>query len=67
MPDLELGDRLLNSLGTNSQNLFDVNTPPSKKEEQEEILRDIIDEFEIEKIRNTMDESAQVLENIYFF
>ena len=67
MPDLELGDRLLNSLGTNSQNLFDVNAPPSKKEEEEEILRDIIDEFEIEKIRNTMDESAQVLENIYFF
>ena len=67
MPDLELGDRLLNSLGTNSQNLFDVNAPTYKKEEEEEILRDIIDEFEIEKIRNTMDESAQVLENIYFF
>ena len=67
MPDLELGDGLLNSLGTNAQNLFDVNAPPSKKEEEEEILRDIIDEFEIEKIRNTMDESAQVLENIYFF
>ena len=67
MPDLELGDRLLNSLGTNGQNLFDVNAPPSKKEEEEEILRDIMDEFEIEKIRNTMDESAQVPENIYFF
>ena len=66
MPDLELGDGLLNSLGTNAQNLFDVNTPPSKKEE-EEILKDIMDEYEIEKIRDTMDESAEVPESIYFF
>ena len=67
MPDLELGDGLLNSLGTNAQNLFDVNAPPSKKEEEEEILKDIMDEYEIEKIRDTMDESAQVPESIYFF
>ena len=67
MPHLELGDRLLNSLGTNAQNLFDVNAPPSKKEEEEEILRGIMDEYEIEKIRDTMDESTQVPENIYFF
>ena len=56
MPDLELGDGLLNSLGTNAQNLFDVNAPPSKKEEEEEILKDIMDEYEIDKIRDTMDE-----------
>ena len=36
MPDLELGDGLLNSLGTNAQN--------------------IMDEYEIDKIRDTMDE-----------
>ena len=66
MSDLQRGDGLLNSLGTNAQNLFDVNAPPSKKEE-EEILKDIMDEYEIEKIRDTMDESAQVPESIYFF
>ena len=36
IPDLELGDGLLNSLGTNAQN--------------------IMDEYEIDKIRDTMDE-----------
>ena len=56
IPDLELGDGLLNSLGTNAQNLFVVNAPPSKKEEEEEILKDIMDEYEIDKIRDTMDE-----------
>ena len=66
MSDLQRGDGLLNSLGTNAQNLFDVNAPPSKKEE-EEILKDIMDEYEIEKIRDTMDESAQVPESIYLF
>ena len=66
MSDLQCGDGLLNSLGTNAQNLFDVNAPPSKKEE-EEILKDIMDEYEIEKIRDTMDESTQVPESIYLF
>ena len=61
IPTLELGDRLLNSLGTTAKNLFDNNAPPSKKEE------DIMDEYEIEKIRDTMDETAQVPESIFFF
>ena len=39
MPDLELGDGLLNSLGVTSQNLFDENAPISIKEEEEEILK----------------------------
>ena len=39
MPDLELGDGLLNSLGVTAQNLFDENAPISKKEEEEEILK----------------------------
>ena len=38
MPSLELADGLLKSLGTTAQNLFDTNAPPSKKEEEEEIL-----------------------------
>ena len=67
IPNLELGDGLLNSLGTTAQNLFDTNAPPSKKEEEEEILKDIIDEYEIEKIRDTKDETTQVPENIYIF
>ena len=67
MPDLELGARLLNSLGTSAQSLFDNNAPPSKKEEEEEILKDIMDEYEIEKIRDTMDETAQVPESFFFF
>ena len=53
MSDLQCGDGLLNSLGTNAQNLFDVNAPPSKKEE-EGILKDIMEEYEIEKIRDRM-------------
>ena len=67
MPDLELGDGLLNYLGTNAQNLFDVNAPPSTKEEEEEILKDIMGEYEIEKIRDTMDESAQVLKLLFLW
>ena len=67
MPDLELGDGLLNSLGTTAQNLFDTDAPPSKKEEEDEILKDIMDEYDIENIKNTMDETAQVPESIYLF
>ena len=67
IPNLELGDGLLNSLGTTAQDLFDNNAPPSKKEEEEEILKDIMDEYEIEKIRDTMDETAQVPESFFFF
>ena len=67
MPDLEIGDGLLNSLGTTAQNLFDTDAPPSKKEEEDEILKDFMEEYDIENIKNTMDETAQVPESIYFF
>ena len=67
MPDLELGDGLLNSLGTAAQNLFDIDAPPSKKEEEDEILKDFMEEYDIENIKNTMDETVQVPESIYFF
>ena len=66
MPDLELGDGLLNSLGVTAQNLFDENAPISKKEE-EEILKNIMDEYKINEIKDTMDETAHVPESIYFF
>ena len=64
IPNLKLGDGLLNSLGTTAQNLYDTNAPPSKKEE--EILKDIMDKYETEKIRDTMDETAQVPECFFF-
>ena len=67
MPDLELGHELTNALGTEAQNLFDQNAPPNKKEEEDEILKDLMEEYKIEEIRDTMDETAQIPESIYFF
>ena len=67
MPDLVLGDELTNALGTDAQNLFDQNAPLTKKEEEDEILKDFIEEYKIEEIRDSMDETAQVPESIYFF
>ena len=66
MPDLVLGDELTNALGTEAQNLFDQNASSSKKEEEDEILKDFMEEYEIEKIRDTMDETAQVPESFFF-
>ena len=67
MPDLVLGDELANALGTDTQSLFDQNASPTKKEEEDEILKGFMEEYDIENIRNTMDETAQVPESIYFF
>ena len=58
MPDLVLGDELTNALGTEAQSLFDQNAPPSKKEEEDEILKDFMEEYHIENIKDTMDETA---------
>ena len=66
-PDLTLGDGLLNSLGVEAQNLFNQDASLTKKEEQDEILKDFMEEYKIDDIRDTMDETAQVPENIYFF
>ena len=76
MPDLVLGDELTSALGT-AQNIFDQNASPTKKEEEDEILKlkmkviedaikDFMEEYEIEKIRDTMDETAQVPESFFF-
>ena len=64
MPGLELGDGLLNSLSVTTQNLFDENAPISKKEEEEEILKDIMDEYKINEIKDMMDETAHAPESI---
>ena len=66
MPELELGDELLNSLGTSAKTIFD-DSIPTQKEEEEEILKDIFDEYNLNDIKNTMDEKGEVPESIYFF
>ena len=43
------------------------NPPPTKKEEEDEILKKIIDEYNIDDIKETMDETGQIPESIYFF
>ena len=65
IPEVEQGDGLLNSLGLNSP--FDENAPISGKEEEEEILKDILDTYKINEIKDTMDETGHVPESIYFF
>ena len=68
MPELELGDGLLNSLGTSPNTIFDDSIPTQKEEEEEEeILKDIFDQYNIEGIKNTMDEKGKNPESIYFF
>ena len=67
MPDLALGDELRSALGTEAQNLFDQNASPTKEEEEDEILKDLMEEYEIEKIRDTMDGNAEVPEIFFFF
>ena len=66
MPKLILGNRLLNRLGTETEDLFNSDALPSKKEE-DEILKDIMSEYEIDKIRGTMDEKGQIPESIFFY
>ena len=66
MPDLELGDKLVNALGTEAQSLFDK-VSLTKKEEENEVLKNLMEEYDIKNIRDTMDETAQVPESIYFF
>ena len=67
MPTLELGDKLIETLWTEAEDLFDSNAPPTKKEEEDEVLKNIIDEYNIDGMKNTMDETGQVPESIYFF
>ena len=68
LPHLELGDKLADVLGTEGEDLFDANAPLSKKEEEEdEILQKVIEEYDIPGMKETMDETGQVPESIYFF
>ena len=65
MPELEFGDGLLNSLGTSAKTIFD-DSIPTQKEEEEEIFKDIFDEYNIEDIKNTMDEKGE-FQKVYIF
>ena len=64
---LELGNKLAGVLGAEGEPLFDANAPPTKNEEEDEILKKIIEEYNIPGMKNTMDETDQVPESIYFF
>ena len=65
-PTLVLGDGLIQTLGTEAKDLFDVNALSTKKEEEDEVLKDLIDEYKINYIKDTMDETSQVPDSIYF-
>ena len=60
------GDGLLTSLATEAEDLFNEDAPLTRKEE-DRVLKKIMDEYEVEKIRDTMDEQEKVPESIYFF
>ena len=57
MPTLELGDKLLNIFGAEAEDLF--NDLPTKKEEEEEVLSNIIDEYNIPEMKETKLEKYQ--------
>ena len=62
MPDLVLGDGLIQTFGTEAEDLFDDIAPPTKKEEEDEILKDLMNQYKVEDIKDTMDEAGQVPE-----
>ena len=51
MPTLEVGDKLLDTLGTEAKDLF--NNVLTKKEEEDEILQKIIDEYDVPGMKET--------------
>ena len=67
MPELELGDGIVETLGTKAEDLFNLRAPPTKKEEENEILKDLIDKYNVEDIKDILDDNGQVPESIYLF
>ena len=55
LPHLELGDKLADVLGTEGEDLFDAKAPLSKKEEEDEILQKVIEEYDIPGMKETID------------
>ena len=67
IPNLEPGDSLIWTLGNEAEDVFDPRAPLTKKEEEDEILKDLMDEYNVEDIKDTMGETGQVPESISFF
>ena len=65
LPHLEMGDRLLDTLGNEGEDIIDGAL--NRKEEEDLIFEKIIDEYNIPGIKDKMDETGQVPESIYFF
>ena len=65
IPTLELGDKLLDTLGTEGEDLF--NGEPTKKDEEDTVLQKVIDEYNIPGMKETIYETGKVPESIYFF
>ena len=63
-PDLELGNGLLETLGTDAEDLFQANN--LTKKEEDVVLEKIKEEYEFEDIKDAVDE-GNVADNIFFF
>ena len=66
MSDLELGDGLIETLGTDTEDLFNTNNL-TKQEKEEKIFKKVKEEYGFEDIKDIMDEEGNVPESIYFF
>ena len=58
IPAWEIGNKLLDTLDVEAEDLF--NNVPTKKEEENEILKDLIDEYDVPGMKDTMDETGEV-------
>ena len=65
MPNLELRDKLLDTLEIEAEDLF--NNVSTKKEEEDEVLQKIFEEYDVPGMKKTMDETGKIPANIYFF
>ena len=60
-----MGDWLLDTLGNKGEDIIDC--APNRKEEEDLIFEKIIEEYNIPEMKDEMNETGQVPENIYFF
>ena len=60
-----MGDWLLYTLGNKGEDIIDG--APNRKEEEDLIFEKIIEEYNIPEMKDEMNETGQVPENIYFF
>ena len=65
LPHLEMGDGLLDTLGNEGEDIIDG--APTRKDEEDLIFEKIIEECNIPEMKDEMNETGEVPENIYFF